>query len=181
MNAGDCATYDLVMPREMSVQDSVEIIGVTPQEVYDAISDPSRMARWSPENTGAVIETAGGPAPVGTSFVGANSRFGATWHTRCVVTASEPGRRFAFDVKAIGLRKPGLKARIATWEYRLEQVPDGTHVTEVWTDGRRGWPTFAARGFDKVVTRGSTFADWQRGNISRTLANLKEDLERTSA
>ncbi|UIJ34859.1 SRPBCC family protein [Allobranchiibius sp. GilTou73] len=169
------------MPREMSVQDTVTIAGVSPQEVFEAISDPSRMGRWSPENTGAVIETAGGPAPVGTSFVGANSRFGAKWHTRCVVTASDPGRRFAFDVKAIGLRKPGLKARIATWEYRLEPSTDGTTVTEVWTDGRSGWPAFAAKGFDKVVTRGSTFADWQRGNIARTLANLKKDLERTSA
>lgn len=165
----------------MSVQDTVTIAGVSPQEVFAAISDPSRMGRWSPENTGAVIETAGGPAPVGTSFVGANIRFGAKWHTRCVVTASDPGRRFAFDVKAIGMRKPGLRARIATWEYRLEPSTDGTTVTEVWTDGRGGWPAFAAKGFDKVVTRGSTFADWQRGNIARTLANLKKDLERTSA
>lgn len=164
----------------MSVQDTVTIDGVSPQLVFEAVSDPSRMGRWSPENTGAVIETAGGPAPVGTSFVGANSRFGAKWHTRCVVTASDPGERFAFDVKAIGLRKPGLKARIATWEYRLEQVPGGTKVTEVWTDGRSGWPALAAKGFDTVVTRGSTFADWQRGNIARTLANLKKDLERTS-
>ena len=190
------------MAREMSVQDTVTIAGVSPQEVFEAVSDPSRMGRWSPENTGAVIDTAGRPAPVGTSFVGANRRFGAKWHTRCVVTASDPGRRFAFDVRAIGVRTPGLKARIATWEYRLEPVTApgdhansgagptgtgvdlgtvGTRVTEVWTDGRRGWPEFAAKGFDKVVTRGSTFADWQRGNIARTLANLKKDLERPSA
>ncbi len=169
------------MPREMTVQDSVTIAGVSPEQVYAEISDPSRMGRWSPENKGAQIDTAGSPAPVGTTFVGKNARFGAKWHTRCVVTASDPGQRFAFDVRAIGIKKPRLRSLIATWEYRFEPVEDGTRVTESWTDGRRRWPTFAATAFDKTVTRGTTFAQWQRKNIAKTLANLKADLERPAA
>lgn len=169
--------YDPDMTRELTVQDHITIVGVSPQQVFEAVSDPSQMGRWSPENTGAVIDTAGSPAPVGTSFVGSNSRRGARWHTRCVVTASDPGHRFAFDVTAIGLMKPRLRSRIATWEYRFEEAPRGTLVTEIWSDGRREWPTFLANAFDKIVTRGSTFADFQRRNVARTLVNLKKELE----
>ncbi len=171
------------MAREMTVQDSVMIIGVTPQAVFDAVSDPSQMGRWSPENTGADIATAGRPAPVGTTFVGANRRYGLGWSTECVVTASDPGRRFGFDVIAIGRRKPFLRAPVARWEYVMDAATQGnpaeagTLVTEIWTDRRRRWPHLVVRLFDAVATKGSTFAVHQRANIARTLAALKEDLE----
>ena len=171
------------MPREMTVQDSVFISAVTPQTVFDAVSDPSQMGRWSPENTGAVIDTAGAPAPVGTTFVGANRRYGVGWRTECVVTESDPGRAFAFDVVAIGRKKPFLRAPVARWEYRMQEASAGasgdvgTVVTEIWTDGRRRWPYPAVRLFDAVATKGSTFATYQRANIANTLAALKKDLE----
>jgi len=50
-------------------------------------------------------------------------------------------------------------------------------VTETWTDDRRRWPDGPARVFDTVVTRGQTFADFQRGNIRSTLGRLKAVLE----
>jgi len=50
-------------------------------------------------------------------------------------------------------------------------------VTETWTDDRRRWPDGLARVFDTVVTRGQTFADFQRGNIRSTLGRLKTVLE----
>jgi hypothetical protein len=90
------------------------------------------------------------------------------------VTAADPGRRFAFRVHQIGLRTPRVKASIATWEYRFEAEPSGgTRVVETWTDGRRRWPDALAAVFDRVVTGGSTFADFQRRNIAGTLAKLK--------
>ncbi|MEO8851498.1 MAG: SRPBCC family protein [Allobranchiibius sp.] len=168
----------------MSVRDSVVIVGVTPQAVFDAVSDPSQMGRWSPENTGADIATAGRPAPVGTTFVGANRRYGLGWRTACVVTESDPGRRFAFDVVAIGRKKPFLRAPVARWEYVMDETRSGnsaktgTLVTEIWTDGRRRWPYLAVRVFDAVATKGSTFAIHQRANIASTLAALKKDLEK---
>ena len=48
---------------------------------------------------------------------------------------------------------------------------------ETWTDDRRGWPDFAADMFDKIATGGKTFADFQRGNIRKTLLNLKNAVE----
>ncbi len=41
----------------------------------------------------------------------------------------EPGRSFAFDVRAGGLR-------VARWAYDLEPTPTGCRVTETWTDQR---------------------------------------------
>lgn len=164
------------MGRTMTVQDSV-VIAADPLRIYRQVADPSQMGRWSPENTGATVPTPGEPASFGTSFVGTNKRGRARWSTRCTVTAAEPGERFAFDVRQIGPRKPIVRAGIASWEYTFERVEGGTRVTESWTDRRKGWPDLVAAVFDKTVTGGKRFSDFQRRNIERTLANLKADLE----
>jgi uncharacterized protein YndB with AHSA1/START domain len=164
------------MPRTMTVHDSV-VVDTDPQTIYRLIADPSQMPRWSPENTSADVPEPGGPLPVGATFVGSNRRGRARWSTRCRVIASDPGERFAFEVFQIGLRTPLVKAPIARWDYELEPVDGGTKVTESWTDARRRWPDAVANTFDKVATGGRTFADFQRRNIAKTLANLKADLE----
>lgn len=161
----------------MTVSDHIEINAST-EEVWRQLADPTQMPRWSPENTGAFDGTTGAPLPVGATFAGSNKRGPARWTTQCVVTESEPGVTFGFDVVAIGLRKPRARARIAHWNYTLEPTPTGVRVTETWTDGRKGWPDWAAAVFDKVATRGSLFADFQRRNIAKTLANLRADLEK---
>lgn len=164
------------MPRTHTVSDTV-FIAVEPSEVFEQVADPSQMGRWSPENRGAKVPEPGTPAPAGTTFVGKNRRGRLNWRTSCTVTASDPGRRFAFDVLAIGVKKPVLRAGIATWDYTFEAVEGGTKVTETWTDRRKGWPDPVANAVDKRLTGGHTFADFQRTNIARTLAALKADLE----
>lgn len=168
------------MSREMQVSDSV-VIAVDAQAIYDQVADPTQMSRWSPENTGASTQVATGPLPVGAVFNGSNKRGRARWTTECVVTAADAGRRFAFDVRKIGGRTPFLPGRIASWEYTFERVDGGTLVTETWRDGRRGWPDWAAATFDKVVTGGRLFSQFQRRNIAKTLAALKADLEDAGA
>ncbi len=164
------------MPRTMTVQDSV-VIAVDPMTIYRQVADPSQMGRWSPENTGATVGSPGEPAAFGTTFVGRNKRGRARWATRCMVTAADPGERFAFDVRQIGPRTPRIKAAIASWSYTFEPVDGGTRVTETWTDNRRRWPDVVAAVFDKTVTGGKLFADFQQRNIATTLASLKADLE----
>lgn len=160
----------------MSVEDSI-VINVEPNAAYAQIADPSQMGRWSPENKGAMVPSPGQPATVGTEFVGSNARGRGTWVTRCTVTAADPGRRFAFRVGAIGWKTPRTRAHIATWEYDFEPVDGGTRVTERWTDERTSSDRFVAI-FDRLVA-GKPFADFQRQNIARTLANLKTELERS--
>jgi uncharacterized protein YndB with AHSA1/START domain len=159
------------MSRTKTVSDSV-VVAADSMSLYSALSDPTRMGEWSPENRGATVTDARGEAYVGMEFVGRNKRGGARWVTLCTVTAADPGRRFAFRVHGIGAKTPSIKARNASWEYTFEPVDGGTRVTETWTDDRP-WPDFAAAVFDRIVTRGSMFADFQRRNIAKTLKNVQ--------
>lgn len=164
------------MSRRMKVSGSVVIPGVTPAEVYSQVSDPTRMARWSPENIGAQVESGAGSLVVGDVFVGANQRGGSRWQTRCMVVAADPGERFTFDVIAWGPRTPVLRLPIARWEYEFEAVDGGTRVTETWRDARRHWPDAVADLVDARLTGGRTFAAFQEHNIARTLDALRGDL-----
>ncbi|MFA3878554.1 SRPBCC family protein [Streptomyces sp. MMCC 100] len=164
------------MPRVLTVTRSI-LVDVPPDAAYAAVSRPGDMGRWSPENLGTAPGTPDGPATTGSSFVGRNKRGAFRWVTRCTVTAADPGRRFAFRVHAIGVRRPRLRGPIATWEYRFAPQGTGTRVTETWTDDRRAWPDAVAAAFDRVVTGGRTFAEFQVGNIDRTLRSLKRELE----
>ncbi|MFE7749543.1 SRPBCC family protein [Streptomyces sp. NPDC057428] len=165
------------MPRTMSVSDSI-LIRAEPSAVYEQLSDPTAMGRWSPENRGARVLGEQRGSYVGMVFEGRNKRGSFRWTTRCTVTAADPGRRFAFRVHAIGARRPRLRAPIALWEYHFEPVGGSTRVTETWTDNRRSWPDFLANAFDRFATRGHTFTEFQRGNILTTLERLKAALEK---
>ncbi|MEU6123675.1 SRPBCC family protein [Streptomyces sp. NPDC047123] len=175
------------MARTFTVSRSI-LVQAPPSTVYEQVSRPGQMGRWSPENLGANLPDDDGPAPVGLVFEGRNKRGMFRWTTRCTVTAAEPGSRFAFRVHAIGLKHPRLRAPIATWEYRFKEVEGeagacgpATRVTETWTDDRRTWPDFVAAVFDRIATGGRTFAAFQVGNIDRTLRNLKRELEGVSS
>lgn len=167
------------MKRIMEVSDTVDIEAGA-DELYSLVSDPTQMGRWSPENRGATVLN---PAPDGTAFVGmtfegCNKRGRAGWITRCTVTAAEPGRRFAFRVHTIGVKKPRVRAANASWEYRFEPIATGrTRVTETWTDDRTSWPAPLVAVFDRVVTSGKTFPEFQRVNIRETLDALKQAAE----
>jgi len=96
-----------------------------PDRVWQLISDVTQIGRYSPETFEAEwIDGTTGPA-VGARFRGhvrRNGR-GPVYWTKCTVTASDPGRAFAFDV-GVGDRA------VNTWRYQLEPAGDGTDVTE---------------------------------------------------
>lgn len=167
------------MTRDLTVSDSV-VIDAPAAVVWTQLADPTQMPRWSPENTGARLDgdgpDGGRPLQQGESFAGTNQRGRARWVTRCVVRHSVPGERFCFDVVGWGVGSPRLRVKVARWDYVLEPVEGGTRVTETWSDGRRGWPTWLANAFDKAAA-GRPFAQFQRRNIARTLAAMKADLD----
>ncbi len=163
----------------MRVSDSI-VVAVSPEAAYDAVSDVTQMGRWSPENLGASVQRPAEAAYVGMRFVGDNRRGPVRWQTGCVVTAADRGRRFAFTVDRYGVAPALLPVSVATWEYTFDPAIGGTLVTETWYDGRTRWPDVATRLFDPVATRRRSFADFQRGNIARTLRNLKRELESAS-
>ena len=61
------------MPRVYTVSDSI-VIAVDPATVYERVSRPSLMGRWSPENLGATVRGGERPAAVGMVFDGRNKR-----------------------------------------------------------------------------------------------------------
>jgi hypothetical protein len=96
--------------------------------IWDVVSDITRIGTFSPETFEAEwLPGSDGPVP-GARFRGhvrRNGR-GPVYWTQCTVTASEPGREFAFAVAG-----PGGKT-LNTWRYQLAPAQDGTgtDVTE---------------------------------------------------
>jgi uncharacterized protein YndB with AHSA1/START domain len=151
------------MPAE--VAESV-IVNADPADVYAAVSDVRRMARWSPECFATWVWSRKDGRPHG--FVGFNRRGPFVWFTTCRVVVAEPGKEFAFDVTTFGMP-------VSRWTYRMAAVPEGTEVTEHWVD-RRG------RGghlMGRVFTGGSAKARpaVNREGIRATLTRLKSELE----
>jgi uncharacterized protein YndB with AHSA1/START domain len=98
-------------------------VTVPPMQVYELVTDVSRMGEWSPETTHCEwLDGAQGPV-VGARFKGTNKRGFARWSTKPRVVAADPGREFAFVIDHRG--------REATkWTYRFEPDDGGTRVTE---------------------------------------------------
>jgi uncharacterized protein YndB with AHSA1/START domain len=96
-----------------------------PERIWELVSDVTKVGRYSPETFEAEwLDGATGPA-VGARFRGHVKRNGRgpVYWTTCTVTASEPGRSFAFTVGSPG--KP-----VNTWRYDLQPAGGGTDVTE---------------------------------------------------
>jgi len=104
-------------------------IAASPQAVYDAISDISRMGEWSPECHQCEWLDDATSAVVGARFDGHNRNEGNEWTTQGTVSAADPGRKFAFDCSVRDFH-------YATWSYEIEEIETGSRVTEIWDDYR---------------------------------------------
>ena len=152
------------------MHDSVTVhMEATPERIWDLVSDITRIGEYSPETFEAEwTDGATGPA-VGARFRGHVKRNGRgpVYWSPCTVTASVPGREFAFDVGAPG-------KTLNSWRYRLEPNGSDTDVTE----------SFQLP--DKALLRlyWALFG-WARGRTNRngmqtTLERIKTEVERPS-
>ena len=135
-------------------------------DVYEAVSDPRRLARWSPECFATLVWSRRGGVPA--RFVGFNRRGPWIWFTTCRVVTAEPGREFAFDVTTFGMP-------VSRWSYQVAAVNGGTEVTERWLDQRGRGAHVLGRMFTGKVANARPEAN--REGISTTLARLKRELE----
>jgi len=145
---------------------SVSVRVAAPAEVvWAAVADPTRIASWSPENTGA---NAGGvgPLPVGAAFDGSNRNGRFRWSTSCVVVESTPGAAFAFDVSYLGMA-------VARWRYAITATAEGCLVEEQWWDRRRG--VLKSLGFAGTGVRDRVAHNTH--TMRQTLAVMRADLE----
>ncbi|HXN59955.1 MAG TPA: SRPBCC family protein [Acidimicrobiales bacterium] len=147
------------------MHDAVTIhMKATPEQVWDLVSDVTRIGSYSPETFEAVwIDGATGPA-LGAKFRGHVKRNGKgpVYWTTCTVTASEPGRAFAFGV--------GNKADapLNVWRYDIAPAGDGSDVTESFTLT----PTWWLRLYWSLL-------GWARGKTNRN--GMRTTLERIRA
>jgi uncharacterized protein YndB with AHSA1/START domain len=141
-------------------------IKASPEVVWNAIADITRMGEWSPEcHTCEWAEGSSGPA-VGARFVGHNRNGDKEWTTEAEITECEPARVLAFDGVFGDLR-------FSHWRYEIEPTADGCRVTESWEDGRPEQILEATAKISGVSDR----ATHNRAGMAETLDRLAAAVE----
>jgi Polyketide cyclase / dehydrase and lipid transport len=137
-----------------------------PGEVWDLVSDVTRIGEFSPETFEARWRRGYSGPEVGAKFKGHVKRngVGPTYWTPCTVTVCQPEQVFEFSV---GTDDKALN----NWGYRLEPKDGGTLVTEYF----RLEPKLPLRVYWTVLgaLRGRTN---ERG-MRTTLARMKKVVE----
>ena len=141
-------------------------VGVPPAQVYRAVSDVRRMARWSPECFAVLVWSR--RDGVARRFVGFNRSGPWVWFTTCRVVTARAGAEFGFDVTTFGMP-------VSRWTYELAAAGRGTEVTERWLDRRGRGAHLLGRVFTGQVAKNRPQAN--RDGMRTTLARLKAELE----
>jgi hypothetical protein len=141
-------------------------IARSPEDLYDMVSDITRMGEWSPVCKACWWDEGAAPE-AGAWFTGRNEISGRTWETRSQVAVADRGREFAFIVGGDRVR----------WGYEFVLAPGGTEVTESWKflPGGQAFfvETFGEDAPAQIVER----AELARIGIPATLAAIKAAAE----
>ncbi len=141
-------------------------IAASPEQVYAAIADVTRMGEWSEEcHTCEWHEGFDGPV-VGATFDGHNRNGEFTWTTQGKIIEAEPGRAFVFECSM-------MEFHFSTWGYLIEPRESGCRVTE-WSDDLR---PESALEFSKQISGIDDRTERNRSTMSQTLESLAAALE----
>lgn len=146
--------------------DSV-VVARSAEDLYDIVSDVSRMGDWSPVCKACWWEEEGGTARVGAWFGGRNELPERTWETRSEVVAADRGREFAFVNSGM----------IARWGYTFAPVDGGTELTESWEFLPGGISLFREHFGDDADAQIADRLEAARTGIPATLAAIKKSAE----
>lgn len=142
------------------------IVERSAEDLYDMISDVTRMGEWSPVCKACWWDDGDGPR-AGAWFTGRNELPERTWETRSQVLAAERGREFVFAVRGTWVR----------WGYAFTPVEGGTEVTESWEFLPDGIARFHQRYGDEAEAQIANRAEAARTGIPATLAAIKKAAE----
>lgn len=144
------------------------VIARSPEDLYDLVSDITRMGTWSPVCKACWWDEGSGPE-VGAWFTGRNELPDRTWETRSQVVAADRGHEFAFVVGDSWTR----------WSYAFMPVEGGTELTESWNFLPGGIAMFEGRfGADSEAQIADRLELAKKG-IPTTLAAIKREAEGT--
>ncbi|KIA59728.1 hypothetical protein FG87_41335 [Nocardia vulneris] len=104
-------------------------IAASPDAVYAAVADVTRMGEWSQECYACEWHEGFDGPVVGATFEGHNRNGEREWTTQGKVVEADPGRAFTFECSMRDFH-------YATWGYRIEHTLTGCRVTE-WTEDLR--------------------------------------------
>lgn len=134
-------------------------IDAAPAQVWALISDPRRMAAFSPQVVKTVVR-GGGPVTKGTKFLNLNHRGPVFWPTQSMVVRFEPHTDFAFRIRE----------NWTIWSFALEPTTDGgTRLTQ-----RRETP----KGISNLSLRLTRVA---LGGVPKFTGELAEGMRETLA
>ncbi len=142
------------------------VVACSPEDLYDMVSDITRMGTWSPVCTACWWDD-GVSLQIGAHFTGRNELPGRTWETHCEVVAADRGREFAFVVGDGWTR----------WGYTFEPVDGGTKIVESWEFLPAGVAMFDARFGSDAPAQIANRAELARTGIPATLAAIKRAAE----
>ena len=141
-------------------------IAASPEAVYAAISDVTRMGEWSEECVACEWHDGfDGPA-VGATFDGHNRNGDHEWTSQGRIVEAEPDRAFAFECTMFDFH-------FSTWGYRIEPTATGCQVTE-WSEDLR---PESALEFSQLMCGIDARAGRNRETMSGTLERLAAALE----
>lgn len=150
-------TFDIEVTRE---------IAASPEAVFAAITDVTRMGDWSPETYAAEWnDGVDGPA-VGATFTGHNRNGDAEWSTTATIVELVDSERFFFDCDMNGFV-------FAKWGYTIEPTDGGCRVTEYSANLIPEELREASAGISGVADRGVH----NRETMTTTLDRLAAALE----
>ena len=151
------------MPEKLEISRD---IAASPEAVYDAISDVTRMGEWSEECHSCEWHDGFDGPEVGATFDGHNRNGEHEWTSQGTVIEADPGRAFAFQCSMMDFH-------FSTWGYRIEPTDSGCRVTE-WSEDLR---PESALEFSKKMSGIEDRAERNRQTMSQTLERLAAAVE----
>ncbi|MFD1932187.1 SRPBCC family protein [Nonomuraea mangrovi] len=151
---------------EPSASASIEI-DAPPERVYELVTDLEGMGAWNAECERARWIGEVRSARRGARFRGSNRNGSRRWSTVCTVTAAEPGRVFAYHVRAGGMLD------IAVWRFDITPSEMGCVVEQKTWDTRGRFMLVVGRLATNVADRAAHNA----ANMRRSLEGLKRVAE----
>ena len=144
-------------------------VAAAPGDLWDMVSDVTRMGEWSPECYSCRWTGKRREPVVGARFVGFNKRGWARWATTNEVVEAERGVSFAFRTRETGV----------VWGYRFAAGGDGPDGTTVVTETRdlSGARTWLVRLSGPFVGGMESHAEELREGMRQTLERIKSAAE----
>lgn len=152
------------------------VVGVAPAEVWPALTDVTRTARWSPECVAVNWAEGCRKAVPGARFHGRNRAGDWEWDVTCVITEVRPEMSISWVVLGSSA-DPDRPS--STWRYDVVPRPDGgTMITQSFRHGPGGSHLVTAMASNPE--HAEALVEFRRAalrhNISSTLSRMAEDM-----